>query len=364
VDPDVSSSEPAEAAPHAPGGRRGALRLAVAATALVLGLGGWVLVQRAIGHGHQPTAVALPLKQVGSVTLPGDGSRFDYASLDTKAGLLFVAHLGTSQVIEVDVRSGRTVRVIDGVPDAHGVLVVPALHRVYATATGANTVMALDEDSGAVLFRAPTGDFPDGIAYDPTRGTVWTTNESGGTETVVDAATGRALGTVALGGEAGNNAYDPGSDRVLVDVQTKNILAEIDPASLAVTRRLDLPGCDHDHGLALDSADRLAFVACDGNARLLTVDLAAWRVTGDDPVGVDPDVLGWDPAAGRLYVACESGWLTLADLHGKALSIAGSAHFADGSHVVAVDPATHRSYYPVPSGPGGGPAVLIEEPAS
>ena len=35
---------------------------------------------------------------------------------------------------------------------------------------------------------------------------------------------------------------------------------------------------------------------------------------------------------------------------------------ADGAHVVAVDQATHHSYYPVPSGAGGHPALLERAP--
>jgi DNA-binding beta-propeller fold protein YncE len=112
----------------------------------------------------------------------------------------------------------------------HGVLVVPARHRVFVTATGANMMVALDEDTGAVLARVPTGEFPDGLAYDPRRGAIWTTNESGGSETVIDAGTGAVRGTVALGGEVGNVAYDPTGDRMLVDVQSHNELAVIDPA--------------------------------------------------------------------------------------------------------------------------------------
>ncbi|MFL6110908.1 MAG: YncE family protein [Catenulispora sp.] len=322
-----------------------------------------VIAVRASHHGHQPVAAALPIRQTASVPLPGDPSRFDYAGLDAKAGLLFIAHLGAGQVVEVDVAAGKVVRTIDGISAVHGVLVVPELRRVFATATGANQMVVLDEDTGAILSRTPTGAFPDGLAYDPVRRAVWTTDESGGSETVID-PTGAARGTVELGGEAGNNAFDPVSGTILVDVQSRNQLAQIDPATLAVTRHLDLPGCDHDHGLALDAADRLAFVACDGNARLLTVDLNAWRVTANIPVGVDPDVLGWDQAAKRLYVACESGWLTIADLHGKTLASAASAHFADGAHIVAVDPATHRSYYPIADGPAGKPVLLVEEPTS
>ena len=69
-------------------------------------------------------------------------------------------------------------------------------------------------------------------------------------------------GTVRLGGEAGNVAYDPVSGRMLVDVQSRNQLAVINPATRAVIRRVPLLGCEDDHGLALDSVARLAFIAC------------------------------------------------------------------------------------------------------
>ena len=55
------------------------------------------------------------------------------------------------------------------------------------TATDANQMAIIDEDTGTVLGRGPTGDYPDGLAYDPQHRTVWTTNESGGSETILDA---------------------------------------------------------------------------------------------------------------------------------------------------------------------------------
>lgn len=335
--------------------------LLVAAGAVVVALV-VVLVVVLRDGGGQPSSSALPLRSAGEVALPGDNSRFDYASLDADRGLLFVAHLGAGEVIEVDVRAHRVVRTIPNLAQVHGVLVVPALHRVFATATGANRMVALDEDTGAVVSQASTGEYPDRLAYDPRRGAIWTTNETGGSETVIDAATGTVRGTVTLGGEVGNVAYDPTSDRMLVDVQGRNDLAVIDPASLAVERRVPLPGCDHDHGLALDPADRLAFVACDGNATLLTVDLNSGQVTGTDQVGDAPDVLAYDQAAHRLYVAAESGPVTVLDLHDRRLSVAGSGHLADGAHVVAVDPATHHTFYPVPAGADGRPALLEQKP--
>jgi DNA-binding beta-propeller fold protein YncE len=335
------------------------LAVAVATVVVVVALVAVILVRH-----RPPSTVALPLHKVGELTLPGDSSRFDYASLDPDRGLLFIAHLGASQVIEVDTHASRVVRVIGGLDDVHGVLVVPSRHRVYATASSANRMVTLDEDTGQQLAQAPTGDYPDGLAYDPDHHTIWTTNESGGSETVIDADTNQIRGTVALGGDAGNVYYDPTTKQILVDVQTRNELVVIDPATLTVTRRVPLPGCDHDHGLALDPTHRLAFVACDANATLLTVDLTNWQVLDTQRVGDDPDVLAYDPTAGRLYVAAESGWLTVLDQHDRRLTITGRTHLADGAHVVALDPTTHRSYYPIPHGTDGKPALLTFEPTS
>jgi DNA-binding beta-propeller fold protein YncE len=301
------------------------------------------------------------LRVITRIPLPGGNSRFDYASLDSRRGLLFVAHLGASQVLEVNIRTDRVVRTIPGLAQVHGVLVVPVLHRVYATATGANMVVRIDEDTGRVLGRTATGAYPDGLAYDPANGTIWITNESGGSETIIDAATGTARGTVRLGGEVGNVAYDPASGHMLVDVQSRNQLAVINPATRAVIRWVPLPGCEDDHGLAVDSPARLAFIACDVNSALLTVDMNTWRVTGATIVGVEPDVLAFDGHADRLYVAAESGWVTVLQRHRHGLRVTYSNYLANDAHVVAVDPTTGRSYFPVPSASGGHPAVLVCE---
>jgi DNA-binding beta-propeller fold protein YncE len=340
--------------------RRRWLLLAVGAAVVLVAVAAVAVV--VVRRSATPPRVALPLRPAGELALPGDSSRFDYAALDAARGLLFIAHLGASEVVEVDVNADRVVRVIPGLPDVHGVFVVPDRHRVYATATGTNQLVILDEDSGRQLAHTGTGDYPDGLAYDPAHHTIWATNERGGSETVADADTGQLRGSVELGGEAGNVAYDPGSARMLVDVQTRDQLAVIDPATLTITRRVPLPGCDHDHGLTLDPPHRLAFVACDANATMLTVDLDAWQVLGTCRVGADPDVLAFDPSDGRLYVAAESGWLTVLDEHDRRLAVAGRAHLADGAHVVAVDPTSHRSFYPVPHGRGSAPALLSFAP--
>jgi DNA-binding beta-propeller fold protein YncE len=304
----------------------------------------------------------LPLRQASATALTGGPVRFDYAALDVGRGRLFIAHMGAGELIDVDVHAHSVVRTMPDLPDVHGVIVVPDKHRVFATATGNNQLVAIDEDSGQDVFRAPTDTYPDGLAYDSVRHTVWTTNESAGTETVIDADTGGVRATVPLGGEVGNVVYDGLLEQMVVAVQGRNELAFIDPARFTVAERIPTPGCDHPHGMALDVTNQVMFVGCEANATMVTVDLANRTVIDRQTVGETPDVLAYDPGAGRIYVAAESGWVSIFDHDHGRLTPRGSAHLADGAHSLTLDPTTHHSYFPIPKGPKGSPVLWEFEP--
>ncbi|MDT5092339.1 MAG: hypothetical protein QOH60_1702 [Mycobacterium sp.] len=270
--------------------------------------------------------------------------------------------MGAGELIDVDVRAHAMVRTLPNLPDVHGVIVVPDKHRVYATATGSNQLVSIDEDSGQVVFRAPTDTYPDGLAYDPIRRTVWTSNESAGTETVIDAETGTPRKTIPLGGEVGNVVYDTFLDQMVVAVQGRNELAVIDPDSFTVTERIPTPGCDHPHGQALDIGGQVMFVGCEANATVVTVDLVNRNVIDRHGVGETPDVLAYDSGTNRIYVAAESGWISIFDHDHGHLTVRGSAYLTDGAHSLALDPKTHHSYIPIPKDHNGSPVLREYEP--
>lgn len=287
----------------------------------------------------------LPLRQVADVPLPDGVSRFDYQSIDSGRHLLYIAHLGANSIVVVNLVTRRVQADLHGVAEVHGVLAVPSLGRLFASATGTGQAVMMSEGTGAILAQAPAGAYPDGIAYDPARQEVFVSDEAGGVETVLDARNGHRITAVSLGGEAGNVRYDPGTGKVLADVQTSDVVAVIDPASDRIIRTVPLPGCDHDHGLYVDAARRLAFVACDGNARLLVLDLSSYTVRQNLRVGADPDVLAFDPSLRRLYVAAESGVVTVLGERNRSLVRLGRAFVATEAHTVAVDPLTHLVYF-------------------
>jgi DNA-binding beta-propeller fold protein YncE len=95
---------------------------------------------------------------------------------------------------------------------------------------------------------------------------------------------------------------------------------------------------------------------------LAVLDLRTMRVVQRLRVGDGPDVLAWDPAWRRLYVASESGVVSAFEAGGTELRPLGQVR-ASRAHTVSVDPRTHRVYLPLEN-VGGGPVLRIMIPQS
>jgi DNA-binding beta-propeller fold protein YncE len=301
------------------------------------------------------------LRLVADIPLPGPANRFDYQSVDPVARRLYISHMNAGRLVVFDLDASRVVADIGGVARATGVLAVPAQHRVYVSAAGRHELVAFDDRTLTVAGRVGGIRFPDGIAYAPVEQRVFVSDEAGEADVVVDARATTKRGTIPVGGEAGNTHYDSVSHCIVVAVQTRNQLVAVDPAAERVVARYDLPGSDHPHGFAIDAPGRLAFVTGEGNATLQVVDLHTMRVLSSHRVGDGPDVLAWDPEWRRLYVASESGVVSIFVVQGAVLQPLEELRIAH-AHTVAVDPRTHRVYLPLEN-VDGRPVLRILQPA-
>src|ERR1700733_12980656 len=154
------------------------MRRAYAVTLLAMSAVTTALSGAARAEG-MPVPANTPIENVADVPLGGRTTRLDYASLDSDRQLLFIAHLGDSEVIVFDVQASRIVGRIAGVSSVHGVLVVPELNLVYATATGKSEVTAIDPATLTVMAHVPTGGYPDGLAYAPDAHKLYVSDEMG-----------------------------------------------------------------------------------------------------------------------------------------------------------------------------------------
>lgn len=302
---------------------------------------------------------------VGDYGLGAHVNRMDYESIDPEARRLYIAKMGGGQLLVFDLDHNKLVAQLDGFPKVTGVLVVPELHKVYASVPGGGVLASLAQGMGMAglssgrgevavrdtrtlkeVARVKGGVFPDGITYDARDHRIFVSDEMGAAVTAIDAATDKVIARIDTGGEVGNVRYDPASGDVFVPVQSHNELARINPIKLSIVARYPLAGCEHPHGFIINPKDGIGYVACDENDQLMTVDLATGHVLDKRPVAHDPDVLAIDTGLNRLYVAAESGNISTYDIAvpDKPSSL-GDVFIAAGAHTVAADPVSHRLYF-------------------
>ena len=306
-----------------------------------------------------------PLVLVRDVPLPGAANRFDYQDIDVARGHLFVAHMNDASVVVANLSDGAVVKVLPGIPRARGVVVAPDIHRVFVTSSS-NKVVVIDSVSLEVDHRVDSGAAPDGIAWDPVDKTVGVSDQGDGAVSLLRDSGDGARVQIPLGKETGNVIFDAPRRRFWVTVvpaSPPDQLVAIDPVAATVVTKIPLPGCSGAHGLRLHPDGTSAFVACEDNNVLARVDLTGAAPIVTAKTGSGPDVLSLDPALGWLYVAAESGDLTIFDIGKPALVKLEEEHPGDNAHSVAVDPATHQVFFPLERGPAGTPVLRVMRPS-
>ena len=317
------------------------------------------------GHAVAQKAASRLFSPAGDYPLGASVNRTDYESIDPAARRLYISKMGGGQLLVFDIDRNKLVAQLDGFPKVTGVLVVPELHKVYASVPGSGVLSSISVGLGMAglssghgevavrdtrtlkeLARVPAGIFPDGIAYDPRDRRIFVSDELGSALTVIYGVSDRFVARIDTGGEVGNVRYDAQTGDIFVPVQSHNQLIRVDPRKASVVARYGLAGCEHPHGFIAAPEGKFGYIACDENDRLMTVELASGGLLSNEPVAHDPDVLTIDRAANRLYVAAESGNLSTYDIGKREKPVSlGDVFIAPGAHTVAVDPVSHRLYF-------------------
>jgi DNA-binding beta-propeller fold protein YncE len=308
------------------------------------------------------------LKKIGVIDLPGPkGQRFDYLTMDDEDHYLLSAHLGPGILYVIDVRTNALVKAIPGVPGITGLEYVPGLHRVYTSDWGEEKIGIVDLRSMKVIKRLPTAEKPNGSAYAAPFRKVYVSDTNGKAVAIVDIDKEEIVKTLEFNSETGMPQYDSVAKKIYVNLRSTNEVAEIDPATDRVVGRYGVSGCEHNHGMAVDSERHRAFLLCGGNKTFTVFALDTHNALAHFPLPQGADVVKYDPGLGRAYAACSSGFIAVVQED-------DSTHFRKVEdfpvqklvHSLAVDTATHRVYAPEQEEDGKPVArmVVYEPPVS
>jgi len=307
-----------------------------------------------------PALAQKQYKVANRVTLGGEGG-WDYLTYDKDGHRLFITRGSHVMVVDTD-----TLKVSGDIPDLsgiHGVALAPDLGRGFISNGGDNTVTVFDLKTLKKLDSVKVGERPDAILYDPFTKHVFTFNARSKDSTVVDAASGKVVGTVPLGGKPEFAATD-GAGKVFVNIEDKNQIAEIDAAKLTLLNTWPIALCEEPSALAFDKAHHRLFAGC-GNKMMAVVDSNSGKVVTTVPIGAGVDAGRFNPNTQEVFMSCGEGVLTV--IHEESpdkYTVTQNVPTARGARTMAMNYDGNIAYLvtaqrdPKPPAPGQRPAMI------
>lgn len=294
------------------------------------------------------SAYAATLKKIAVIELPGArGEHFDHLAMDYEDHYLLSAHLGPGMLYVIDTRTNAVVKAIHGLPGITAPVYVPGLRKVYTCDWGENKIGVVSLNTMRVIKKLPTREKPNGGVYAEPFGKVYITDTLGKEVAVVDVHTDEIVKELRFDSETGMVQFDPVGRKVYVNLRSTDRVAEIDPASDTIVAQYSVGRCDFNHAMALDPANRRAFIPCGGNNLLTVFDLTNQRSIAYIPLPDGADDIAFDPGLRRIYVACESGKISvIQEIDANHFVKLEDFPVQPGVHTLAVDAETHRVYAP------------------
>lgn len=288
------------------------------------------------------------LEKISAIDLPGPkGQRFDYLTMDDEDGYLLSAHLGPGILYVINVHTNKLIKAIPGVPGITGLEYVPGLRKVYTSDWREEKIGIVDLHKMSVIKRLPTAAKPNGSTYAAPYRKVYVSDTLGKAVAVVDVDKDEIIKTLRFDSETGMPQYDSVARKVYVNLRSTNEVAEIDPATDRIIGQYLVEGCQFNHGMAVDSDRRRAFLLC-GKSRTMTVfALDKHRAIAHLPLPPGADVVKFDPGLRRIYAACSSGAIAVYQ-EDDAQHFRKIEDFPVQKmvHSLAVDVSSHRVYAP------------------
>jgi DNA-binding beta-propeller fold protein YncE len=289
------------------------------------------------------------LRLEGYIDLPKhlgqDG--FDHADVHRGLRRLYVAHTANDALDIIDLDAGRYLESISGLTGVAGALVDEASGVVFTSNRGEDTIGIFDSRTPWSLVKVPVGRRPNGLAFDPGRGTLLAANvgdpadPTSHTVSIVETKSDLRMSPIPVAGRTRWTVFDPTTDQFFVNIAdppTISTVAGADPTRLSGTIEIGAAG---PHGLDVDATGRL-FCACDAG-RLIVLSPGDHGVLADLPLGGPPDVIFLDETLDRLYVAIgDPGLIEVFDT--ARLEHIEAVPTERGAHTIGLDRDRHRVY--------------------
>jgi DNA-binding beta-propeller fold protein YncE len=174
---------------------------------------------------------------------------------------------------------------------------------------------------------------------------------------VIDAATGKVVATIPLGGRPEFPAVD-GKGKLYVNIEDKSQIVKVDATKNSVLNTWAVTPCQEPSALAMDAEHHRLFAGCD-NKMMAVVDSDSGKVVATVPIGEGVDAGSFNPKTQQVFMSCGEGVLTV--IHEDSpdkYTVTQNIATAKGARTMALDEDANTAYLvtaqrddkPVPAG--------------
>lgn len=293
----------------------------------------------------EPAAVpGAALREVERIELAGIRGRLDHLAIDLQGQRLFVAALGADEVELIDLRIGRRIARLRGLSEPQGVVYVPSLRRLFVAAGASGEVVAFEGDKRVGVV--PGLRDADNMRFDASTGQVVVGYDHG--LAAIDPATLAVVRRMSLPGHPEAFELAERGPAIYVNVPEVGRVAVLDRVSGKVTSEWRLGAVASNYPMALDEQSHRLAIGTRRPSRLLTYDTTSGRLLDDSPTCGDVDDLFFEREGTRLLAVCGEGVVDLlaggAPKDGAVRRIETAAGARTGLFV----PSTRTLYVAVP----------------
>jgi YVTN family beta-propeller protein len=240
---------------------------------------------------------------IKKVAVPGTGG-WDYVTVDEAGRRVYIAHATQVEVLDAD--TSELVGTIPNTPGVHGVAIASEFGRGFISAGKSDSVIIFDLKTLKPLGEVKVGKKPDAIIYDPGTKHVYVMNGDSDNTTMINAADGKLVGTIDLGGGP-EFAVADGKGSVYINLEEKAETVHIDSNALRILHHWPLAPGGTATALAFDPQTRRLFAGCRGGQLMVILDADSGKVITTAPIGERVDAAAFDPAAKLVFMSTGGG---------------------------------------------------------
>ena len=299
-----------------------------------------------------------PLRQLAVVEVPGQPGFEDAVFAN---GMLLVAHPGAGTVDIFDPAKRRLIAQVQKIADPRGIAVDERAGLAYIATAGTNSITVLNTKTWKVEGSIGLKHTPDAIALVPETKSLLVSNPANRSVSVVatDALGNQnsELATIDLAGRPQQIAWDAERKTAYITLEDRGEIVALEPEGQKIRSRFRL-SASQPTGMVFDPVSRRLFVAV--RYAVLQIDPDSGSELARVPAANGVDTLWLDSSGRKIYSAASDGSVSIIDVTGNTMRIAGEFRASVRGKSMAFDP-TNRLMY-LTGGREGKSKIVILKP--